>query len=106
MNKILGTVLAISLVANVYLIAKWLDAGIMLDNSQNEMSRQRARSELSLAIIKTAWIGKRSDAFSLLSKELEGKTGAIAGIEGDAIELGDLVFETKDGVITDVHYID
>lgn len=106
MKKILWALLATSLVANVYLFAKLFDAGIMLDNSQSEMKRQRARSELSLAVINEAWIGKRSDAFFLLSKELEEKTGAIAGIEGNAIELGDLVIETKTGVITEVHYID
>ncbi|WP_407353089.1 hypothetical protein [Luteimonas sp. R10] len=105
-NRILWVALSISLIANVYLFAKFLDAGIMLDNSQSEMKRQRARSELSLAIINKSWIGKSSYSFSVLSKELEGKAGVIAGVEGNAIELGDLVVETKDGVITEVHYID
>jgi hypothetical protein len=106
MRKILVAALVISLVANIYLLAKFFDAGIMVDNSRSEAKRQRERSEVSLALVNRAWIGKRSDEIADVSKELGDKFGLILGTEGDAIEVGDLVFETKDGVITEVHYID
>ncbi|MGH8032194.1 MAG: hypothetical protein ACREO8_07490 [Luteimonas sp.] len=106
MNKILYAALAFSLAANAYLFLKLLDSGIMLDNSRSEVERQRARSELSLAIINRNWVGQSSNTISAISKELAEETGAIVGTEGGGIEVGDLVFESKDGVITEVHYID
>lgn len=106
MKKILWFAFSISLAANVFLLAKWLDAGVVVDHLRSEASRQRARSELSLVLVSRAWVGRSSGDLTVLSSDINREAGAGMSFEGDAVELGDLVFEVKSGVITEVRYID
>jgi len=105
MRKLAWTLVAASAAANVYLFAKLLDAGIMLDNSRSETKRLRERSDLSLRAIQQTWVGKKPEDVAELSRRLENET-VIVGVKGSAFEIGDLVFETKNGVVSDIHYFD
>jgi len=81
-----------------------LNAGVALDDARSQTTHLRERSDLALSIVRNDWIGKDTARVVELSNEL-GRQGVIVGVEGGAFEIGDFIFETTDGVITDVRYI-
>jgi hypothetical protein len=96
----------LALLAAIYLLVLLLDAGMALDNSRTQTSHLRQRSELALTIVRKEWVGKDATQVVDLSKELE-QQGVIVGPESkSAFGIGDFIFETKDGVVTNVRYID
>ncbi|MEW6301752.1 MAG: hypothetical protein AB1671_29155 [Thermodesulfobacteriota bacterium] len=94
-----------AVLAALYVFTLLLNAGSMLDDSRSEASRLRDRSNLALEILRKDWVGRDVTAVASLSEELAQK-GVIVGSEEGAVEVGDLVFVVKSGVITEVRYID
>lgn len=95
----------VALAAAVYLLVLLLDAGVALDNARSQVTYLRERSDLALSIVRKNWIGKDAARVADLSKELE-RQGVIVGVEGNDFKVGDLIFETKGGVVTGVRYFD
>lgn len=105
MTKLPWILFGLVLAGVIYACFLLLNAGAALDDARSEATRQRERSNLALAIIRKEWLGKEVARVTALSKELE-EQGVIVGTENGAIEIGDLIFEVKRGVVTDVRYID
>ena len=99
------TLFGVALVACALLLFKLLDAGVVLDNARSQADRYRNRADLSLRLIRKEWIGRTSASVGELSKELQ-QSGTTVGTEGSSFEVGDLVFETKEGKVTAVRYLD
>lgn len=95
----------LALLAAIYLFVLLLDAGVALDNSRSQTSYLRERSELALTIVRKEWIGKDVKHVAELSKELK-QQGVIVGTERNDYKIGDFIFETSDGVVSGVRYID
>ncbi|MCP5442307.1 MAG: hypothetical protein H6968_04680 [Chromatiaceae bacterium] len=91
--------------AAVYIFVLLLDAGASLSNARSETERIRDRSDLVLSILRRDWLGKKAASVTELSEALHQK-GVITGNENGLLEIGDLIFETKDGFVTDIRYID
>lgn len=96
---------SLTLLAAIYLFVLLLDAGVALDNARSQTTYMRERSDLALTIVRKEWIGKGSKHLADLSKELE-QQGVIVGSEGNDYKIGDFIFETNNGVVSGVHYID
>ncbi|KAA2284952.1 hypothetical protein [Arenimonas fontis] len=103
---ILSVILATSLLANFYLFVRLVDAGVMLDNTRSEVRRLHDRARISLGFVQRAWVGKGVASLSGLASALEKEGLRIDDSEQDAVEIGDLRFEVKGGVIVRVDYID
>jgi hypothetical protein len=99
------TLFGAALVTCALLLFKLLDAGIVLDNARSQADRYRTRADLSLRLIQKEWIGRTAERVGELSKELQ-QSGTTVGTEGSSLEIGDLVFETKEGRVTAVRYLD
>ena len=97
--------LAVLFVAVLYLLALLLNAASALDDARSEVMRLRERSDLALAVVRRDWLGRDVASLTDLSRVLE-KSGVIVGTEGASVEIGDFIFETKDGLVTVVRYID
>ena len=95
----------LALLVAIYLFALLLDAGVALDNSRSQTSYLRERSELALTIIRKEWIGKDAKHVAELSKKLK-QQGVVVGTEGNDYKIGDFIFETSDGVVSGVRYLD
>lgn len=95
----------VALAAALYLFVLLLNAGVALDNARSQVTYLRERSDLALSIVRKNWIGKDATRVADLSKELE-RQGVIVGVEGNDFKVGDLIFETKGGVVTGVRYFD
>ncbi len=91
--------------AAIYLFVLLLDAGMALDNARSQTTYLRERCDLALTIVRKEWIGKDSKHVAELSKELE-RQGVIVGTERNVYKIGDFIFETSDGVVSGVRYID
>jgi len=90
----------------IYLFVLLLNAGVALDDARSYSTHLRERSDLALSIVRKDWIGKDAASVTELSKELE-RQGVIVGPESNsAFGIGDFIFETKGGVVTEVRYID
>lgn len=97
--------LGLSLIAVFYLFLLLLNAGSALGDARSEVARLRERSDLALVVVHKDWLGKDAASVADLSREL-GQKGLIVGTEGSSFKIGDFIFETKDGFVTGVHYID
>ena len=95
----------LSLLIAIYLFILLLNAGKALDNSRTEVMRLSERSDLALSIIRKEWIGRGVPEVSKLQNEAENK-GITTGVEKNTFELGDVIFETESGSVTEVRYID
>jgi hypothetical protein len=95
----------LTFLASFYLFMLLLNGGVALDNARSEVTRLRERSNLALSIVRKDWLGKKAASLADLSRELE-RQGVIVGVEGDTFKVGDFIFETKGGVVTEVRYID
>lgn len=95
----------LALLAVLYLFVLLLNGGSALNDARSEVVRLRERSDLALSLVRKDWIGREAARVKVLSKEFE-RQGVIVGIEGDAFKIGDFIFETQDGLVTEVHYID
>ncbi len=96
----------LSLFGNLYLFVLLLNSGAWIDDMGSEVERQRERSNLALSIIRKEWVGKEAASVATLSDEI-GRQGVIAKKAPDgSFEIGDLIFEIKDGVVTQVRYFD
>lgn len=82
-----------------------LDSGIALDDARSEVARQRERSNQSISIICSDWVGRPSQEVELLSK-LMSDQGVLVGKDDEDVEIGDVIFELKQGTVTNVRYID
>lgn len=96
----------LALVAALYAFALVLNAGGSLDDSRTETARLRERNNIALSIVRKEWVGKDAASVVDLSKELQRKGIMVKRTRDGAFEIGDLIFETKDGVVTQVHYFD
>ncbi|HPN80205.1 hypothetical protein [Dokdonella sp.] len=100
------TLFAASILAALFLFVLLLNAGVALDDSKLEVLRLRERSELVLRITRKDWIGKEATSVADLAHEI-GRQGVITKRTKDgSFEIGDLIFEIKDGVVTQVRYFD
>jgi hypothetical protein len=107
MMKALPWVLfALALVGAVVAFGLLLNAGSALDSARSQATHLRARGEVALTIIRKQWIGRDAAEVVELVAEMD-QQGVIAkrGTDG-SFEIGDFVFETKDGVVTHVRYFD
>lgn len=96
----------LSLLAALYLFVLLLNAGTTLDDARSEVTRLRERNELVLSITRKEWIGKEAASVADLASEFE-RQGVIAKKTKDgSFEIGDLIFEIKDDVVTQVRYFD
>lgn len=95
----------VALAGALYLFVLLLNAGAALDNARSQVTYLRERSDLALSIVRKNWIGEDATRVADLSKELE-RQGVIVGVEGNDFKIGDLIFETKGGVVTGVRYFD
>lgn len=82
-----------------------LDSGIALDDARSEVARQRERSNQLISIICSDWVGRPSQEVELLSK-LMSDQGVLVGKDDEDVEIGDVIFELKQGTVTNVRYID
>jgi hypothetical protein len=83
-----------------------LDAGALIDGAKYRVERLRERSDLALFVIRKEWVGEEAAGVAALSHE-SGRQGMIAKKAPDgSFEIGDLIFEIKDGVVTQVRYFD
>jgi len=96
---------ALALVATLYSFVLLLNGGAALTDARSEVRRLRERSDLALSIIRRDWLGREAASVTGLSRELEQK-GTIVGTEDGSFEVGDLIFEVKDGLVANVRYID
>jgi len=94
-----------TLVALVYSFVLLLNAGSELGDARSEAERLRARSDLALLIIRADWLGRSADDVVRLS-EKASQEEVLTGVNRNLHEIGDLVFETRSGVVKDVRYID
>ena len=98
--------LAVSLVGNLYLLILLLDAGVSLDGARSQVERLRERSDLALFVVRKEWIGKELASVVALSEEI-GRQGVIVKRTPDgSFEIGDVIFEIRDGTVTQVRYFD
>jgi hypothetical protein len=81
-----------------------LNAGVALDNSRSQAIFLKDRSELALTIIRRDWTGVERSRVSKLSENLQ-REGAIVGVEGDSIKIGDFIFVTDKGLVKSVQYL-
>lgn len=95
----------LSLLAAIYLFVLLLNAGVALDNARSQTSFLRERSNLALLIVRKEWIGENVEHLVELYKEFE-RQGVVVGIEKNNFKIGDIIFETKNNVVTELHYID
>lgn len=102
-NKLSWILFALAAVATLSLCVLWLDLAITLDDARSETKRIRERSELALSVIQSDWVGREAAKVTALSDRFE-KQGVITGTEDGAVEIGDLIFEVREGVVTGVRY--
>lgn len=96
----------LSVLAALYLFVLLLNAGVALDDARSQVARLRERNELVLSIARKEWIGKEAASVADLANEFE-RQGVIAKKTKDgSFEIGDLIFEIKNGVVTQVRYFD
>lgn len=100
---VFALVISFSLAAHKFTLL--LDNGVALDDARSEMERQRDRSNHALMIIKAEWIGRSFVDVIELSDKFKRK-GSIIKINEDNIEIEDMIFNIKDGVVIDVKYFD
>lgn len=105
MRKVLWIVLAVSLIVNLVFSALLLDAGIMLDNARSQVDLLWERREQALEIMRRDWLGRSADEVDSLARDLEAQ-GIPIGTEGDTREIGDFLFEIKDGLVTHIRDLD
>ena len=96
---------AAALTAALSLLVLLLNGGSALTDARSQTTHLRERSELALLVIRRDWIGRQANSVASLSKELEQKGTAVSARDG-TLEMGDLVFEVRAGVVADVRYID
>jgi hypothetical protein len=104
-KKLLGLGLALSLVGNVYLILRLVDAGIVLDNATSEVDLLWKRRQVALEIISRGWVGRPVGELDEVAGDLNDD-GVLVGHDGDAREIGDFIFEVENGLVTDVRDLD
>lgn len=105
MKRVPWILFGLSLIAVLYLFVLLLNAGSAVGDARSEVAHLRERSDLALTIVRKDWVGKEAARVTALSRELEQK-GVIVKTEGSSFEIGDLIFETKGGLITGVRYLD
>lgn len=94
-----------ALLATLYSFFLLLNGGVALDNARSEVDRLKERSNLALSIVQEEWIGKNSSKLLDLSQRFE-KEGVIVKRKGSTHEIGDIIFETENGIVVDVRYFD
>jgi hypothetical protein len=96
----------LSFLGNLYLFVLLLDAGALIDGARSSVERLRERSDLALFIVRQEWVGKEVAGVRALSDEI-GRQGVIVkNLPDGSFEVGDLIFETKEGIVTQVRYFD
>lgn len=105
MLKILPWILfGLSCIVNGCLAIMLLNAGFALDNSRSQAKFLQERIELALTIIRRDWISMNISGVSKLSENLQ-REGAIVGVKGDSIKIGDFVFVADKGLVKSVQYL-
>ena len=94
-----------ALTAILVLFVLLLNGGSALDDARSEVKRLRLRSDLALMVVRKDWIGRDKASVVALSKTLE-RQSMIVGVEGDSFKIGDFIFKTRGGLVTEVHYMD
>jgi len=97
--------LCLLLLSVPYFLVLLLDAGVALDDARSQVTYLRQRSDLALSIVRKDWIGKDAASIAKLSKELE-RQGVPVRVEEEAYEIGDVIFQSKGGLVTEVRYFD
>lgn len=96
----------LSLLAALYLCVLLMNAGVALDDARSQVARLQERNELVLSIARKDWIGKEVVRVAVLANELERQGVIVKKTKDGSFEIGDLIFEIKDGVVTQVRYFD
>ncbi len=105
MTRLPWILCGIALVAAIYSFALLLNAGASIDDARSEVARMRERSDLALSVLRKDWIGKDVASVTNLSKDLARQGQVVKGRAG-SLEIGQLVFHTKNGVVDEIRYID
>lgn len=105
-GKLPWLLFSLSTFAVIYLFFLLLDAGLALDNSRSQTSHLRERSELVLLIARKDWIGRAEKNVADLAAELERQGVTTKRRPDGSFVIGNLVVETKDGVVTQMQYVD
>jgi hypothetical protein len=104
-RKILWVTIALSAATNVYLALLLLNGGFELDDARSVAEQLLKRREVVLEILKRDWVGRPVASVDKLAADLKRK-GVVVGVEGKEREIGDFLFEIKDGIVIDVRDLD
>lgn len=96
----------LGLLSVLYLFARLLNAGVTLDNARSQAARLRERNELALSIVRNEFLGKEEARVASLASELERQGLIVKKVKDGSFEIGDIIFEMKDSVVTQVRYFD
>lgn len=106
MKKFIPWVFSLAfLIAALYFFILLINAGISMDGAQSRADRLQERSKTSLYMLKKKWVGEPRSAVLTASKKLEIE-GEIVKDYPEVIEVGDIIFDVKDGKVSDVRYMD
>lgn len=105
MKKILPWILfSLTLVLSLYFFALLLNAGSAIDDARRSEEWHREKSELVIKMLRKDWIGRSISQVNDLSNELKAQDH-IVKINGDAFEIDGVIFETKNGIVTEVRFM-
>ena len=104
-KKVLLVLIVCLLISNIYCFGLLLNASVEINDTHSETARLTERSSLALQIIRKGWVGKNASYVIDLSKELE-QQGMLVKSQKSLLEIGDIIFETKDDLVSEARYID
>ena len=106
MKKVLPWILfGLASVAALYSFMLLMDASLALEDSRSRNAQLRGRCQLALTILRKDWIGREVIGVSDLSNELK-HNGVIVSAVDNSYTIGDIIFETRGGVVSGVRYFD
>jgi hypothetical protein len=95
---------SITLAGALYLFVLLLNAGGAIDDSRWRATELRNRGELLLTIARRDWIGRDTSSAEALAIELEQEGVSVKRLPDGSFELGDIVIEVKDGVVSQMKF--
>ena len=104
--KSLPWVLAgVSTSLSIALLLLLLNAAIELDNARTQARFLEHRSEVAILLVRAGWIGDKARDLEFLGERIRSK-GVGGQVRRSGIEIGDFVFESSEGLVSDVFYFD
>ena len=96
----------IALVAASYVSVLLINAAVELDDARSQEAYLSERSALALRIARKGWIGRDEASVQTFAAELEADGVITKRTTDDSFELGDIIVEVKDGVVTQMKVFD